>query len=254
MHPCPALFCLGNLLKSSFEWFVGRFPGSPTAVPHGDQREARDALYTAFADVARALGHGRRVEIVDVLAHGERSVEEVAAELDQSLANTSHHLRALARTGLVRANRHGTHVVYRLASRRVADLWYLVRDVAAEHVAEVDRLATSYLGDRSEVPQMGRRQVAERLGDPALVVLDARPAVEHRAGRVPGARLVAVDAGDERLVDLSAAADVVVYSRGPYCPRADIVVRRLRHAGLPAHRLEDGFAEWRDAGLPVDDG
>ena len=195
---------------------IGRVPDA--TVPPPDARAARDALYAAFADVARALGHGRRVEIVDVLAHGPRSVEEVAAEIDQSVANASHHLRALARAGLVRATRQGSRVVYRLAGDGVARLWYLLRDVAAEHAAGVDRLATSYIGDRSEVQQIGRDELARRLGDPTVLVLDARPAAEHRSGRIPGALVAPPEQLDERLGDLpglAGDADVVVYSRGP---------------------------------------
>ena len=123
---------------------------------------ARGALFDAFASVAQALGSGRRAEIVDVLAQGERSVEEIATEIDQSLANTSHHLRLLAKSGLVRSRRDGAHVVYRLASDRVADLWAAVRDVAGYHVAEVSVLAGEYLGAQGGLALLDIRHVTHR--------------------------------------------------------------------------------------------
>src|SRR5204863_2102810 len=126
-------------------------------------RQAKDALFDAFASVSAALGSGRRAEIVDVLAQGERSVDEMATEIGQSLANTSHHLRVLARSGLVRSRRDGSRVVYRLASERVAELWGAVRDVATRHVAEVAVLAGEYLGDRGGVEQVSAVELAERL-------------------------------------------------------------------------------------------
>src|SRR5881396_1773211 len=147
----------------------------------GDRR-AKDALFDAFAGVARALASGRRAEIVDVLAQGERSVEELAGEISQSVANTSQHLRVLARAGLVRSRREGNRVVYRLASDRVAELWAAVRDVAAQHVAEVAVLAQDYLGERAEVEQLSAAELEERLARRQVVLLDVRPEVEYRAG------------------------------------------------------------------------
>src|SRR5207344_525278 len=139
---------------------------------------AKVAMFDAFASVAQALGSGRRAEIVDLLAQGERSVEEIANEISQSVANTSHHLRSLARAGLVRSRREGTRVFYRLASDRVAELWAAVRDVAAQHVAEVTVLAEDYLGERVE--QLSAQELATRLGKGDVVVLDVRPEPEYR--------------------------------------------------------------------------
>src|ERR1044072_2541601 len=133
--------------------------------------QAKAALFDAFASVAQALGSGRRAEIVDVLAQGERSVDEVAGEIGQSLANTSHHLRLLARSGLVRSRRDGVRVVYRLARDRVGELWSAVRDVAAWHVAEVTVLADEYLGDRDDVERVSAPELAKRLSRGEVVVL-----------------------------------------------------------------------------------
>src|SRR5919204_3067121 len=140
---------------------------------------AKVALFDALASVAQALGSGRRAEIVDVLAQGERSVDEIAGEISQSVANTSQHLHVLARAGLVRTRREGTRIVYRLASDRVGDLWAAVRDVAVRHVAEVSVLADEYLGERDGVEELSADALAERLARDEVVVLDVRPAPEY---------------------------------------------------------------------------
>src|SRR6266851_8808564 len=149
---------------------------------------AKSALFDAFASVAQALGSGRRTEIVDVLAQGERSVEEIASEIEQSLANTSHHLQLLSRAGLVRSRREGTRIYYRLASDRVGDLWAAVREVAERHVAEVHVLADEYLGERDGVEQLSATELERRLAQGDVVVLDVRPEPEYRAGHIAGAR------------------------------------------------------------------
>lgn len=217
-------------------------------------RAAKDALFEGLAEVAKALGSGRRTEIIDVLAQGERSVEEIAGELDQSLANTSHHLRALARAGLVTTRRGGTRIHYRLASERVGELWAAVRDVAEAHVAGLEKLAAAYLGDRDGIDVVDRDQLAARLDDRAVVVLDVRPEREFTAGHIAGARSVPIGELRKHLNVLPAGSDVVAYCRGPYCVYADEAVRELRKRGFKAARLEDGFPEWQRAGLPVASG
>jgi rhodanese-related sulfurtransferase/DNA-binding MarR family transcriptional regulator len=214
-------------------------------------RQAKDALFDAFAEVAKALASGRRAEIVDVLAQGERSVEAIAEELGQSLANTSHHLRALARAGLVRTRRDGTRIFYALASERVAGLWAALRDAAAEHVAGIERLASAYLGDRSGLEAITRRELVVRLALGDVVVLDVRPDAEYRAGHIPGARSVPPGELRRNLAALAKDTDVVAYCRGPYCVYADDAVRELHRRGYRARRLEDGYPEWKRAGLPV---
>ena len=213
---------------------------------------AKSALFDAFASVAAALGSGRRAEIVDVLAQGERSVEEVSAEIGQSFANTSHHLRLLARAGLLRSRRDGNRVVYRLASDRVAELWGAVRDVAAQHVAEVAVLAHDYLGERAEVEQLSAAELQERLGRGEVVVMDVRPEAEYRAGHIAGSLSAPLEQLPSITSGLSRRREVVAYCRGPYCVYADDAVRLLRAQGLRARRLDVGFPEWRRAGLPVE--
>jgi rhodanese-related sulfurtransferase len=214
-------------------------------------RGAKDALYDAFAEVAKALASGRRAEIVDVLAQGERSVEEISLEIGQSVANTSHHLRAMARAGVVATRREGTRVYYRLASERVAELWAALRDVAAEQVAGLDRLAAAYLGNREGLEVVDRAELAARLRRGDVVVLDVRPPAEFAAGHIKGARSVPIGELRRQLRALPKDVDVVAYCRGPYCVFADDAVRQLTAKGHRARRLQDGFPEWRRAGLPV---
>jgi rhodanese-related sulfurtransferase len=217
-------------------------------------RHAKDALFDGFAAVGKALGSGRRAELVDVLAQGERSVEELAGEVSQSVANTSQHLQVLARSGLVSTRRQGTRIIYSLASDHVTRLWASLRDVAAEHVAGLDRLAEAYLGDRSQLEAISRQELARRLDEGAVVVIDVRPTAEYAAGHVRGARSIPLDQLRRHLRALPADAEVVAYCRGRYCAYADEAVRELRRRGLAARRLEDGFPEWRQADLPVEVG
>jgi rhodanese-related sulfurtransferase len=214
--------------------------------------QAKAALFDALASVAQALGSGRRAEIVDVLAQGERSVDELAGEISQSVANTSQHLQVLARAGLVRSRRDGTRIIYRLASDRVAELWAAVRDVAVRHVAEVSVLADEYLGERDGVEQLSAEELARRLERGDVVVLDVRPGAEFRAGHIAGARSVPVDELDALVGELPKRREVVAYCRGPYCVYADDAVRLLRSRGLRARRLDVGYPEWQRAGLPVE--
>jgi len=220
-------------------------------MPGMGDREAKDALYDGFAEVAKALASGRRAEVVDVLAQGERSVEEIAAELGQTVANTSHHLRAMARAGLLTTRREGTRIYYRLSSDRVGDLWTALRDVAREHVAGLERLADAYLGDRDGLEVIDRDELAARIRRRQVVVLDVRPTAEFASGHIAGARSLPITELRRRLKSLPRDADVVAYCRGPYCVYADDAVRELRRKGFRARRLVDGFPEWKRARLPV---
>ena len=213
-------------------------------------RAAKDALFDAFAEVAKAMASGRRAEIVDVLAQGERSVEQLAHEIGQSVANTSHHLRAMARAGVLRTRREGTRIYYMLASERVGEVWAAMRDIATAHVAGINELAKAYVGDRSGLEPVTRGELEERLRAGDTVVLDVRPVAEFEAGHIAGARSVPV--GElRRLRSLSKDIEIVAYCRGPFCVYADDAVRQLRRRGFNARRLEDGYPEWKRAGLPI---
>jgi rhodanese-related sulfurtransferase len=214
-------------------------------------RVAKAALFDGLVAAAKALANGRRAEIVDVLAQGERSVEEIAAEIAQSVANTSQHLQQLLRAGLVRTRRDGNRIHYDLASPRVAELWALLRDTAAEHHAEVERLAAAYLGNRSQLETISRAELRRRLSRKDVVVLDVRPSREYQAGHVAGALSLPIDDIARRMRELPKDAQIVAYCRGPYCVYADDAVRTLRRRGRSAVRLEDGYPEWARAGLPT---
>ena len=216
-------------------------------------RDAKDALFDGFAEVAKALGNGRRAEIVDVLAQGERSVEEIAAEIGQSVANTSHHLRALAAAGLVATRRDGTRIYYRLACERVGELWAALRDVAVAHVADARRLADGL----PRRPRRARADPPRRARPPPRTTATwssstSAPTAEYAAGHIAGARSIPIDRLARQLRGLPPDVDVVAYCRGPYCVYADDAVRLLRRRGRRARRLEDGFPEWQRAGLPVE--
>ena len=214
-------------------------------------RQAKDELYDALASVAKALGNGRRAELVDVLAQAERSVEELAGEIGQSVANTSQHLQFLLRAGLVRTRREGARVYYSLAGDSVGALWRAMREVAGAHVARVDELAAAYLGDRSRLATISREELLERMRAGEVVVLDVRPRAEYAAGHLPDAVNVPPEELEARLADLPAGQSVVAYCRGPLCAYADTAVRVLAAQGRPASRLVDGLPEWAAAGLPV---
>ena len=214
------------------------------------RRKAKDDLFAAFATAAKALANGRRAEIVDVLAQSERSVEDLAAEIGQSVANTSQHLQVLARAGLVGSRRDGPRVFYRLSGERVLDLWLAVRDVASEHVANVEVLADAYLGNRSEVERIDIDELARRIATGSVVLLDVRPRTEFEAGHLPSAVSVPIADLPESVSDLP-PGEVVAYCRGPYCVYADDAVRLLHAQGRAARKLDAGLAEWRRAGHPV---
>jgi rhodanese-related sulfurtransferase len=214
-------------------------------------RAAKDALFDGFAEVAKALASGRRAEIVDLLAQGERSVEEIAQEIGQSVANTSHHLRAMARVGLLSTRRDGTRIFYALIGESVAALWAALRDVAATHVAGIERLVEAYLGDRDGLEAISRKELTARLRRGDVTVLDVRPEPEFRAGHIAGARSVPLSELRRNLRALPKHVEVVAYCRGPYCVYADDAVRELNRRGYRARRLVDGFPEWKRSGLPV---
>lgn len=214
-------------------------------------RPEKDALFDALASVAKALGNGRRAELVDVLAQGERNVEDLAAEIGQSVANTSQHLQQLLRTGLVRTRRDGARVYYALSGPAVLRLWQAMREVAEAHVTQLDQLATAYLGDRSQLTSIDRDQLMARLHTGDVIVIDVRPPAEYAAGHLPGAVNIPPTELHHRLSTLPLDRQVVAYCRGPFCVYADDAVRALTAAGRRASRLTDGYPEWAAAGLPT---
>lgn len=214
-------------------------------------RVAKDALFDGFADVAKALANGRRAELIEVLAQGERHVEELADEIGQSVANTSFHLRTLASAGLVVTRRDKNRIYYQLASDRVIELWTALRDVATAHYAALDGLAAAFLGHRDEFDEVSKGELVARIAAGDVVVVDVRPAAEYAAGHIAGARSIPADRLALELRNLPDDIEIVAYCRGPYCLLAYEAVRLLRGAGRAARRLEDGFPEWRQSNLPI---
>lgn len=210
-----------------------------------DDRTAKDCLLDAFARVASALANGRRLEIVDVLAQAPRNVEQIAEAIDQSVANTSHHLRRLADDGLVSSQRQGRRIVYELASDDVYELWGALQDVASAHHDGLQQRADSYLGDRREIDVLDQQTFQQRLdrGD-EIVVIDVRPEPEYLAGHIEGAISAPPDQLEQVLPSLPDSGDVVAYCRGRYCAYADRAVRQLLATGRTAYRLEAGYREW----------
>jgi rhodanese-related sulfurtransferase/predicted transcriptional regulator len=207
------------------------------------ERKAKDALFEAIALMGKALASPRRLELLDLLAQGPRSVEQLARASGQSVANASQHLQALHRAGLVTRERDGTRVRYALAGDEALRLWLALRDASATQLAEVERAARDYLGDSVEA--IDRDELRERLARGEAVLLDVRPAEEFAAGHIEGARSIPHDELECRLAELPDDTEVVAYCRGPFCAYAHEAVRTLRASGREARRLRDGWPEWR---------
>lgn len=217
----------------------------------GGQQE-KDALFDALVEAAKALGNGRRAQLIDVLGQGERPVEELAAEIHQSMANTSQHLQRLLRAGLVCSRRSGTRIYYSLAGPAVERLWRALRETAEAHAGELGDLVRAYAGDRADLSMITRDELLLRLRQGDVVVLDVRPQPEYEAGHIPGALSVPYPDIKSRLREVPQGSEIVAYCRGPYCLYADQVVRQLTDQGRHAARLEEGFPEWKTAGLPIE--
>jgi rhodanese-related sulfurtransferase len=211
---------------------------------------AKTALFEAFASVGKALASGKRLELVDLLAQGERSVEALAQAAGLGLTTASSHLQVLRQAGLVTTRKQGTKVFYRLAGADVAGLWAHLRGVAAAHLAEVERARAAYLGS-DDAEQVTREELLIRVQAGDVTVVDVRPAAEYAAGHIPGAVSIPLEELADRLADLPADGQIVAYCRGAYCVMAHEAVRELTARGRRAARLADGMLEWRLAELPV---
>jgi len=217
------------------------------------KRATKEALFDGFAQVAKALSNGRRAEIVDVLANGERSVESLASEVHQSIANTSQHLQILKNAGLVATRRDGTFVHYRLASPDVIGFWRALQGLARESRADVERLVHEYLGDAGDdIEELTKEELWQRLQrKDKLVVLDVRPQEEFEAGHIPGAVSIPLDELRKRVKELPRNKQIVAYCRGPLCALAPEAARYLKTKGYKVKRLVEGAPDWEAAGLPL---
>ena len=215
-------------------------------------RVFKDSLYAEFAVLGKALANPHRLELLDLLAQGERSVEELAKEAALGLANASAHLQVLRRARLVEAEKRGLNVVYRLAGPEVFRLWQTLREVGSARLAEIDRLVENYFTDREELEAVDKEELLRLMADEAVTVIDTRPEVEYEQGHIAAARSVPVGKLRRELAELPRDVEVVAYCRGPYCVFSDEAVRLLHRHGFKARRLSEGFPEWRAAGYPVE--
>lgn len=212
-------------------------------------RAAKNALFEQFARVGKALGSGKRLELLDLLAQGERTVESLAGAAELGLTTASAHLQTLKHAHLVTTRREGTKIYYRLAGGDVAALYALVQSVAAAHLADVEAARTAYLGPDTE--QVTREELLRRVESGSATVIDVRPREEYTAGHIPGAVSIPLDELAERLAELPTDHEIVAYCRGAYCVFSHDAVRLLTAHGRTARRLADGMLEWRLADLPV---
>lgn len=217
-------------------------------------REFKDNLYAQLARIGKAVSSPQRLELLELLAQGERSVDSLATEMGLSLANASQHLQALRHAALVDSRKEKLFVYYRLAEPAVFDVCAAIRSVAERRLADLERLVHQHFGRRSQPEPVGMRELLERARSSDVVILDARPVNEYRAGHIAGAISVPIDELQDRLRSLPAEKEYVAYCRGPYCVYADRAVELLRKSRRRARRLLDGFPEWRAAGLPIAQG
>jgi rhodanese-related sulfurtransferase len=217
-------------------------------------RAFKDQLYTQFARLGKALASPQRLELLDLLAQGERTVEDLAQEAALSMANASQHLRVLFQAQLVTTRKEGLHVYYRLADPAVFALWWALRDVGERQLAEIDRLVATYMQHPEHLEPLSREELCTRMAAGEVIVLDVRPVAEYRQGHIAGALSLPITELEARLAELPAPVEVVAYCRGPYCVFSNEAVALLTAHGYRARRLRDGYPEWRAAGLPIAEG
>jgi rhodanese-related sulfurtransferase len=217
-------------------------------------REIKEALFEQFARLGKAVASPRRIELLDLLCQGERTVEGLAQASRMGLTNTSAHLQVLRRARLVETRREGVKVFYRLADEEVCRFYFALRDLGRARLAEVEQVVRDYFEAREELEPVSREDLLRRVERGEAAVLDVRPAEEYAAGHIPGATSMPLPELGRRLGELPRDVEIVAYCRGPYCVLAPEALSLLRAEGFTARRLEDGFPEWRLAGLPVEVG
>lgn len=215
-------------------------------------RMFKDELFEQFARIGKAVANPHRLELLDLLAQSERSVDDLAQETGMSVANTSRHLQELKEARLVEVRREGLYAYYRLADEQVFRMWQAIRELGEARLAEIDRLAEKYLVDRESLEVMDADELLTRMRNGDVTVLDVRPEGEYRAGHIPGARSVPLEKLETYLTEIPEDMEVVAYCRGPYCLFSDEAVALLLSRGYRARRLAEGLPDWRAAGLPVE--
>jgi len=217
-----------------------------------EPREVKDTLYEQFARVAKVAGHPRRLEILDLLRQGERSVEAIGSETSLGVTTTSAHLQLLRQARLVSTRREGTRVFYRLADDTVSSFLVAIQQLARARLTEIDHIVRIYFASTDALNPISREELRRRLDAGDVVLLDVRPQTEFASGHIPGAVSIPMDEIPARLAELPSGIEIVAYCRGPYCVLAPQSIEILKRLGRRARRLEDGFPEWQLAGLPVE--
>ncbi len=219
-----------------------------------EKRTFKNQLYEQFARLGKALASPHRLELLDVLAQCERTVEALAQETGMSVANASQHLQVLRAAHLVEVRREGVSMYYRLADEGVFRMWQAMRVVGEAQLAEIDRFVQTFLQDRTRLQPLDAQELLQRLNNDQIILLDVRPTEEYAAGHLPRARSIPVTELEARLAELPVNKEIVAYCRGPYCVFADEAVALLHTNGYNARRLEQGLPDWRALGLPVESG
>jgi rhodanese-related sulfurtransferase len=216
------------------------------------KRQFKDAVYGQLARLGKALSSGPRLEILDLLTQGPRTVEAIAAEVGQTVANTSHHLRTLARARLVQSDRSGLYVTYRVADHDISALFVTMRALAERQFRELREATARFLDDHGSHEPIDARALAQRLGAGDITLIDVRPPSEYAAGHLPGSINLPIDELEARIPELPADRDIVAYCRGPFCVMAVDAATTLRARGLRALPFDRSVADWRALGLPVE--
>ena len=216
------------------------------------KRQFKDGLYAQFARIGKALSNPHRLELLDLLAQGERTVEDLAGEASLPIANASQHLQALRAAQLVDVRREGLYAYYRLSDERVFRMWQALRDLGELQLAEVNRLVQNFLQDRTPLQSINAGELVQRMEAGEVLILDVRPELEYQSGHIPEARSIPIDELEARLDELPRKQEIIAYCRGPYCVFADEAVTLLQKHGYRARRLVEGLPDWQALNLPVE--
>lgn len=216
------------------------------------EQSPKHQLYEQFAQVAKALGHAHKLELLELLAQGERNVEALATVAGFTVANTSRHLQQLRRAGLIASRKEGLYVFYRVAGDDVIELLRSLRRTGQRRISDLNDVVIGYFNDRDNLEPVSRKELLRRSNDGLITVLDVRPSEEYEAGHISGALNVPLDKIEQHLATLPKDQEIIAYCRGEYCVLAFEAVATLRKKGFTARRLEEGYPEWKAAGLPIE--